>query len=286
MNSKISCWRFVRSTIGQRAPSADSKTNVCSTSVQRPRTDPQRPLPYTPPHAGDRGGIGRRARLRALWAVWPVVVRVHSIASRRGCRSLCKPSSSRRAGSARRLQDRANGGERHHQSPRLVADRSEREVLVEARSFVVQGMYDNGADPDQLRCPDRAPERVEQEAGPKPSPLRPAIDRQPRDQADRDWEVLRRPGTHGTRRLIAFDLSGDKRVIAGHLTVSVGDDERAARVSPLTLARAARSSRAERMRPLGQPPQTRLERRRVVERVEEPLRLVVVQQDPRRYFML
>src|SRR5215213_3319129 len=81
MNSKISCWRFVRSTIAQRAPRADSKTNVCSTSLQRRRTDPQgtRPSILTA-HARARGGIGRRARLRALWGVSPVVVRVHSSA--------------------------------------------------------------------------------------------------------------------------------------------------------------------------------------------------------------
>src|SRR4051812_19573857 len=34
------------------------------------------PRLYTPPPARACGGIGRRARLRALWAEWPVGVRV------------------------------------------------------------------------------------------------------------------------------------------------------------------------------------------------------------------
>jgi hypothetical protein len=34
-----------------------------------------------------RGGIGRRARLRALWGVFPVVVRVHSSAYEKSCKS-------------------------------------------------------------------------------------------------------------------------------------------------------------------------------------------------------
>jgi len=65
-------------------------------------------------------------------------------------------------GSARRAQDCANGGERHHQRPRLGADRREGEVLVEARSLVVECVHDHSPNAHQLGRADRTSKRVEQ----------------------------------------------------------------------------------------------------------------------------
>src|SRR4051812_29329883 len=81
MKSKISCWRLVRSMSGlpgglRRA----ERTCVREGSGGPGRNQPGAILASVrgsrrgPTCAG--GGIGRRARLRALWAEWPVEVRV------------------------------------------------------------------------------------------------------------------------------------------------------------------------------------------------------------------
>src|SRR4051812_16051514 len=81
MKSKISCWRLVRSMSAlpgglRRA----ERTCVREGSGGPGRNQPGAILASVrgtrrgPTCAG--GGIGRRARLRALWAVWPVEVRV------------------------------------------------------------------------------------------------------------------------------------------------------------------------------------------------------------------
>src|SRR6185312_10045464 len=90
MKSKISCCRFVRS-IGQAPLAARwpvlvcARTNMCSQKVARGQ-DGSKPaglrrrvraviaMLAAVPRAG--GGIGRRARLRALWTEWSVEVRV------------------------------------------------------------------------------------------------------------------------------------------------------------------------------------------------------------------
>src|SRR3954467_7636726 len=90
MKSKISCCRFVRS-IGQAPLAARwpvalcARTNMCSHKVARGQ-DGSKPsglrrpvraavaMLAAVPRAG--GGIGRRARLRALWTEWSVEVRV------------------------------------------------------------------------------------------------------------------------------------------------------------------------------------------------------------------
>src|SRR4051812_21977996 len=77
MKSKISCWRLVRSMEGPllRAGMSGLGEHVFD-KVARPADGYKTPLSLSSvrPRAG--GGIGRRARLRALWAVWPVEVRV------------------------------------------------------------------------------------------------------------------------------------------------------------------------------------------------------------------
>src|SRR5918997_3024846 len=86
MKSNISCWRFVsfRSTTDP-PPFARDGIAVYRTSVRRVRggadgikswAGTAEIRVYTPHPARACGGIGRRARLRALWAVWPVGVRV------------------------------------------------------------------------------------------------------------------------------------------------------------------------------------------------------------------
>src|SRR4051812_41285079 len=81
MKSKISCWRFVRSMSGlPGGPRRGVRTCVREGSGGSGRNQPRAILRV--PRDTRRGstcaggGIGRRARLRALWAVWPVEVRV------------------------------------------------------------------------------------------------------------------------------------------------------------------------------------------------------------------
>src|SRR3954452_759391 len=81
MKSKISCWRFLRfsSTISGRLLEAGCDC-VVRTCVRRLAPSPdgckgsRDPAYNRLPRAC--GGIGRRARLRALWGVSPVGVRV------------------------------------------------------------------------------------------------------------------------------------------------------------------------------------------------------------------
>src|ERR1700722_1443474 len=95
MKSKISFWRLVRSMAAWLPIWVDGygPTNVCSQCIYckgriqgASAGTHQAPPPrgYTRALCA-RGGIGRRARLRALWGVFPVVVRVHSGACERPC---------------------------------------------------------------------------------------------------------------------------------------------------------------------------------------------------------
>src|SRR3954466_15286236 len=81
MKSKISCWRLVKSMSGlPGGPRCAERTCVREGSGGPGRNQPRAILASVrgsrrgPTCAG--GGIGRRARLRALWAEWPVEVRV------------------------------------------------------------------------------------------------------------------------------------------------------------------------------------------------------------------
>src|SRR4051794_30278587 len=74
MKSKISCWRLVRSIPAAPCSAGeDCSTNVCSYDT-RGSDGNKRRLYWPRPRGG--GGIGRRARLRALWGDSPVEVRV------------------------------------------------------------------------------------------------------------------------------------------------------------------------------------------------------------------
>src|SRR4051794_9503616 len=80
MKSKISCWRFVRSmwVLPGRARKM-VRTCVREGSAAAGRNQTRAILRSPRPRAAATcagGGIGRRARLRALWAEWPVEVRV------------------------------------------------------------------------------------------------------------------------------------------------------------------------------------------------------------------
>src|SRR5437763_8939425 len=90
MNSKICCWRLVSLTSAIRVLSAVSRTCVRKTKRQSDgkkcaRGERARLYTRRPPRAC--GGTGRRARLRALWAEWPVEVRILSgaLEEPRGC---------------------------------------------------------------------------------------------------------------------------------------------------------------------------------------------------------
>src|SRR5579864_1656942 len=88
MKSKISCWRLVRSMPGCLRVRVDGALQRTCVRNVAPAVDGRKcaaihplaagwsPGLYSPPCA--RGGIGRRARLRALSGVSRVVVRVHS----------------------------------------------------------------------------------------------------------------------------------------------------------------------------------------------------------------
>src|ERR1700686_3041949 len=104
MKSKISCWRFVRSipsllavftgdfsrpvehVFGNVARPLDG--HKCQPRARPSYTPPARPVRRQPSVSRDPlsilaapsacGGIGRRARLRALWTNWSVEVRVLS----------------------------------------------------------------------------------------------------------------------------------------------------------------------------------------------------------------
>src|SRR3954466_4725 len=79
MKSKISCWRLVRSIPAAPCSAGeDCSTNVCSYDT-RGSDGNKRRLYWPRPRGG--GGIGRRARLRALWGDCPVEVRVLFAAS-------------------------------------------------------------------------------------------------------------------------------------------------------------------------------------------------------------
>src|SRR4051812_35751825 len=80
MKSKISCWRLVRSIpAAPCSAGGDCSTNVCSYDTRG--SDGKKRRLYWPRPRGD-GGIGRRARLRALWGDCPVEVRVLFAASK------------------------------------------------------------------------------------------------------------------------------------------------------------------------------------------------------------
>src|SRR5215217_874053 len=87
MKSKISCWRFVRSI--DDAPRAGDevrkRTLVRTLAVAADGLKGGHHDPPLQPHRGAMlavpracGGTGRRARLRALWTVWSVEVRILS----------------------------------------------------------------------------------------------------------------------------------------------------------------------------------------------------------------
>src|SRR5262249_4085524 len=94
MKSKISCWRLVRSMSVQLPNRLEwGLKRTCVRTVARGEDGGQPRFPgdvsvwsrsYTRPLCAC-GGIGRRARLRALWTVWSVEVRVLSGASKKPC---------------------------------------------------------------------------------------------------------------------------------------------------------------------------------------------------------
>src|SRR3954447_21818465 len=83
MKSKISCWRLVRSI--PAAPCSAGGTRFYERVFVRYQGPGQKQAPpiLAPPRGG--GGIGRRARLRALWGDCPVEVRVLFAALERSC---------------------------------------------------------------------------------------------------------------------------------------------------------------------------------------------------------
>src|SRR4051795_5843784 len=99
MKSKISCWRFVRSMAGEASTRAVWPVGrTCVRKGNRPsdgmggiRLETRHSAASSPPRAIVRarsragGGIGRRARLRALWGDSPVEVRVLFGALERPC---------------------------------------------------------------------------------------------------------------------------------------------------------------------------------------------------------
>src|SRR5438309_12070927 len=90
MKSKISCWRLVRSMSARSRSDWVRSQRTCVRTVAPP-TDGRNPWRagagrgYTRPRCAC-GGIGRRARLRALWRGFSVEVRVLSGASQITCK--------------------------------------------------------------------------------------------------------------------------------------------------------------------------------------------------------
>src|SRR3954452_2111187 len=80
MKSKISCWRLVRSI--PAAPCSAGGTRFYERVFVRYQGPGRKQAPpiLAPPRGG--GGIGRRARLRALWGDFLVEVRVLFAASK------------------------------------------------------------------------------------------------------------------------------------------------------------------------------------------------------------
>lgn len=99
-------------------------------------------------------------------------------------------------------------------------------VLVELFGLV-KGMHEKGSYARVLRYGHRAIDRVLEQGGAQVQSLRPAIDREPGENHDRNW--IRHVASHAARCELVRNGAGCHGVVATDATVLIGDDKGAAR---------------------------------------------------------
>ncbi len=102
-------------------------------------------------------------------------------------------------------------------------------VFVELLGLLVKGMHEQGSDASVLRYGHRAIDRVLEQSGAQVQSLRPAIDREPGENHDRNR--IRHVATHATRCELVRNGAGHHGVVTADVAALVGDDEAAARTA-------------------------------------------------------
>jgi len=104
-------------------------------------------------------------------------------------------------------------------------------VLIELPGLLVKGMHEKGSDSRVLRYGQRAIDRVLEQGGAQVQSLRPAIDREPGENHDRNR--IRHVASHDARRELVRNGAGRHGVVAADVAVIVGDHKGAARTASL-----------------------------------------------------
>ena len=104
-------------------------------------------------------------------------------------------------------------------------------VLVEMPGLLVKGMNQQGSDARVLRYGHRAIDRVLEQGGAEVQSLRPAIDREPGKNHDRNR--IRHVATYAARREVVRNGTGRHGVVTSDVAALVGDDKAAARTAGL-----------------------------------------------------
>lgn len=102
-------------------------------------------------------------------------------------------------------------------------------VLVELLGLLVKGMYEKGSYARVLRYGHRAIDRVLEQGCAQVQSLRPAIDREPGENHDRNW--IRHVASRGTCCELVRNGAGRHGVVAEDVAALVGDHEAAARAA-------------------------------------------------------
>ena len=102
-------------------------------------------------------------------------------------------------------------------------------VLVELPGLLVEGMHKKGSDPRVLRYGHRAIDRVLEQGAPQVQSLRPAIDREPGENHDRNR--IGHVASHAACCQFVRNGAGCHGVVTSDVAALIGDDEGAARAA-------------------------------------------------------
>lgn len=130
----------------------------------------------------------------------------------------------------------ANHAERDHQGRFVETGGLEPEVSVEACCRLVGGVDKHGANTNLVGGTRDSQQRIEEQASTEPCAVVITMDRQSRDQDDRDRKMASKPSANRRSRAFVLDLCGNEGVIAGDVIVRSRRDESACRATALALA--------------------------------------------------
>ena len=102
-------------------------------------------------------------------------------------------------------------------------------VLVELPGLLVKGMHEKGSDARVLRYGHRAIDRILEQGAAQVQSLRPAINREPGENHDRNR--IRHVASHAARCELVRNGAGRHGVVTTDMAALVGDNEGAARTA-------------------------------------------------------